>query len=369
MNARRSRIARLPHLVVVCSSFALLRCSVAPGGSPSAASPSDDAGTTIGAPGNGGGTTGSGGGGTSDASDAAAPPSGPSAPSGSSSNDGGAPSSGTDAGGEQGDDASSGTAADGGWWRPTSAAPAHFHWQLSDAFTAPADEIAGQGTIVYDIDGESNDAATVAQLHALGPNVKVVCYVDVGTYENYRSDASSFPAAVLGATNGWPGEKWLDVRQQSILMPIMQARFQSWCVDKGFDAIEPDNLDAWQNSSGFPLTEADNVSYDLAIAALAHSFNLSVGLKNVPSNAVSMEPSFDWALDEQCFEFNECDSYQTSFLAKGKAVWDVEYNTSPDCTQAASVQMNAQLRDLNLVAPGASGYVYTPCVPDTQATW
>jgi hypothetical protein len=287
------------------------------------------------------------------------------------STDAGAPATGSDAGTPPvtGDAAVPPPNSDGGWWRPGSDVPIHYHWQLSAVFAAPADEVAGSGQVVYDIDGETNTAATVATLHALGPNVKVVCYVDVGTYENYRSDAASFPASVLGSSNGWPGEQWLDVRQQSVLLPIMQARFQKWCVDKGFDAIEPDNLDGWQNTSGFPLTESDNVSYDLAIAALAHSLGLSVGLKNVPSNAAAMEPSFDWALDEQCFEFNECDSYTSSFLAKGKAVWDVEYNKAPDCAQAGSAHMNAQMRDLNLVAPGGSGYVYNPCVPDTQTTW
>jgi hypothetical protein len=199
--------------------------------------------------------------------------------------------------------------------------------------------------------------------------VKVVCYVDVGTWENYRPDASEFPASVLGNPNGWPGEKWLDVRQQSILLPIMKARFQNWCKDKGFDAVEPDNLDGWENDPGFPITEAENISYDLAIAAMGHAMGLSMGLKNLPENAPSLEPDFDWALNEQCYQYDECSYFQTSFIPKGKAVWDVEYCQSPSCTQATGAHMNAQLRDLNLVGPEASGYVYEPCIPDSQSTW
>jgi len=165
-------------------------------------------------------------------------------------------------------------------WLPSSSTPIHFHWQLSDTFKNPGDVIPGQGPIVYDIDGENNDAATVAALHALGSNVKVVCYIDVGTYEPGRSDSSQFPSAVLGAgVSGWPGEKWLDVRAQATLLPIMQARLTSWCKDKGFDGVEPDNLDAWTNNPGFPVTEADNVSYDLAIASAAHALGLSVGVE------------------------------------------------------------------------------------------
>lgn len=254
-------------------------------------------------------------------------------------------------------------------WSPTSSEPVHFHWQLSTTFSAPADIVTSDGLVVYDIDGQENDAATVAALHALGPNVKVVCYVDVGTWENFRPDEAQFPSSVLGNQNGWPGERWLDVRQQSILLPLMKARFQSWCIDKGFDAVEPDNLDAWENNPGFPITEAENISYDLAIAAMGHAMGLSMGLKNLPENAPSIEPDFDWALDEQCFQYDECSYFETSFIPKGKAVFDVEYDQAPDCSSATAAHLNAQKRDLNLVAPGQSAYVYSPCVPDTQTTW
>jgi hypothetical protein len=279
----------------------------------------------------------------------------------------------TDGGGNADAAAHDGSGAmhgDGGAvWVPTSAEPIHFHWQLSTVFSSPGDVLPGTGLIVYDIDGEENDAKTVAALHALGGNVKVVCYVDVGTWESERSDETDFPASVLGNPNGWPGEKWLDVRQQSILLPLMKTRFENWCLKKGFDAVEPDNLDAWENDPGFPITEAENLSYDRAIAAMGHAMGLSVGLKNLPENAPSLEPDFDWALDEQCYEYGECSYFETSFIAKGKAVWDVEYNQAPNCTKASAAHLNAQERDLNLVGPRAKGYLYTPCVPDSQATW
>jgi hypothetical protein len=154
----------------------------------------------------------------------------------------------------------------------------------------------------------------------------------------------------------------------------MKARFMNWCQAKGFDAIEPDNLDAWSNISG--VTKADNVAYDLAIAGVAHSLPLSVGLKNVmPSLAASEYPTFvaafDWALNEQCYEYSECAAYSAagSFLPAGKAVFDVEYNTAPTCAQANQVHMNAQKTDLDLVGAADNGYSYAPCIPDSQATW
>ena len=171
-------------------------------------------------------------------------------------------------------------------------------------------------------------------------------------------------------------ENWLLVTaaNQAVILPLMQARFENWCRSKGFDAIEPDNLDAWTNIAD--VTETDNVAYDLALGRLAHAVPLSIGLKNVmtdlaPSEYASFLALFDWALNEQCYENNECDTYTAkgSFLPAGKAVFDVEYNVSPTCTQADQVHMNAQKTDLDLVGATTKGYSYAPCVPDSQSTW
>jgi hypothetical protein len=240
-----------------------------------------------------------------------------------------------------------------------------------------ADILANQeGQVVYDIDGANSSASDVAAIHAAG--AIAVCYVDVGTLEQGRPDYSAFPSSVVGpADQGWPGENWLLVTaaNQSTILPLMKARFVNWCQAKGFDAIEPDNLDAWTNNVP-GVTESDNVAYDLAIGQLAHSLSLSIGLKNVmtdldSSQYASFLATYDWALNEQCFEYSECDAYTAagSFLPAGKAVWDVEYNVSPDCTQADQDHMNAQMTDLDLVGATASGYVYMPCVPDSQTSW
>ncbi len=231
------------------------------------------------------------------------------------------------------------------------------------------------GAVVYDVDGENSSAADVAAIHAAG--AKAVCYVDVGTLEKGRSDYSKFPSSVVGpGVSGWPGENWLLVTaaNQSIILPLMKARFADWCQAKGFDAIEPDNVDGWSNISN--ITQADNLAYDLAISQLAHALPLSIGLKNLATDLSASDlprfvSAFDWALNEQCYEYSECDAYTQSgsFLPAGKAVFDVEYNKSPDCTQANQSHINAQLTDLDLVGATSSGYKYTPCVPDNQTTW
>jgi hypothetical protein len=61
---------------------------------------------------------------------------------------------------------------------------------------------------VYDIDGLDTEASVVKKLHDQGR--KVICYLSVGSYEDWRDDANDFPAAVLGRDYpGWPGEKFV----------------------------------------------------------------------------------------------------------------------------------------------------------------
>ena len=56
---------------------------------------------------------------------------------------------------------------------------------------------------MYDIDLFDNDASVVAALHAQGR--KVVCYISVGTWEDWRPDAGDFSAPVMGkGYEGWP---------------------------------------------------------------------------------------------------------------------------------------------------------------------
>jgi hypothetical protein len=37
-----------------------------------------------------------------------------------------------------------------------------------------------------------------------------ICYIDAGTWENWRADRGRFPDSVLGRGNGWPGERSFD---------------------------------------------------------------------------------------------------------------------------------------------------------------
>jgi hypothetical protein len=226
-------------------------------------------------------------------------------------------------------------------WRP--ALNTSWQWQL----TTPVDQtVNGQ---MYDIDMFDNDASVVTSLHAQGR--KVICYISVGTFENWRPDAASFPAVVKGnAVSGWPAENWLDIRRLDILGPIMRTRLDL-CQTKGFDGAEPDNIDGYTNGTGFPLTAQDQINYNTFLANEAHARGLSVGLKNDGGQVQALLPYFDWALNEQCFQYNECNTL-APFITAGKAVFEVEYSLSISqfCLQANALNFNAMQKNLILDA-------------------
>ena len=178
---------------------------------------------------------------------------------------------------------------------------------------------------MFDVDGEDVPAATIATIHAKGAHA--ICYFSAGSFEDWRADADSFPESVKGRPlDGWPGEVWLDVRQLDELLPVMEARIAN-CQAKGFDAVEPDNVDGYTNNTGFPLTGADQIAYNKALADLAHDHGLSIALKNDVDQIEALEPFFDFALNEECAQYNECGVYDP-FVEAGKAVLHVEYRPS-----------------------------------------
>jgi hypothetical protein len=229
-----------------------------------------------------------------------------------------------------------------------------WQWQLSSLPTTPYLNVD-----MYDIDGFDAPASLVSDLHGTRQGRKVVCYISAGSYENWRPDVGQFPAAVLGKNlDGWAGERWLDIRQYGgPLGAIMRARLDM-CKAKGFDAVEPDNVDGYTNRTGFPLTKADQLAYNSWLADEAHKRGLSVALKNDNAQIPQLLPYFDWALNEECFTYSECTTADNGsfgydqFVAVGKAVMQVEYDlaTSRFCAKANAQNFNSLKKHLELDA-------------------
>jgi len=222
-----------------------------------------------------------------------------------------------------------------------------WQWQLS---ALPVD--LSVNAEMYDLDLFETEPQTIDMLHAQGR--KVVCYLSAGSWEDWRTDSQLFPASVIGnAYAGWPGEKWLDIRQIELLAPVMRFRLDL-CKAKGFDGIEPDNIDGYTNDSGFPLTYGDQIKFNRWLAYEAHQRGLSIGLKNDPEQVADLAADFDWALTEDCFSEGWCED-MLPFIQAGKPVFAAEYtdtgiSLAEICPHSQSLKINAILKHRELDA-------------------
>lgn len=225
-------------------------------------------------------------------------------------------------------------------WQPTPGTS----WQLQ----LQGEIDTGYNVQMYDIDLFDTPQSVIDQLHSQGKTV--ICYFSAGSWENWRPDADQYPAEVKGRSNGWPGEAWLDIRRLDLLGPILQARLDI-AVSKGCDGVDPDNVDGYTNNTGFPLTYQDQLTFNMWLAQEAHTRNLSVGLKNDLNQIEDLVVYFDWSLNEQCFQYDECELL-LPFIQANKAVFGVEYSGDPAqfCPQANNLSLDWLMKNLDLDA-------------------
>jgi hypothetical protein len=228
------------------------------------------------------------------------------------------------------------------FWHPAPTT-APWQWQLQGKLDPGVD------ASVFDLDGFETSKAQVAGLKAEGR--KVICYLDVGSWENYRPDRGQFPRSVRGATyEGFPEERWLDISRYSLFRKPLEARI-AMCGRKGFDAVEPDNLAGFENKTGFDLTAADQLRFNRWIARQVHRRGMAVALKNDPTQVPQLVGAFDFAIVEECFQYDECGAY-SPFVRAGKAVYEAEYELEPSeyCAQAAKLEFSAIRKSYDLFA-------------------
>lgn len=205
----------------------------------------------------------------------------------------------------------------GTWYKPI----VDTSWQIQLAVDSTHPLDTTYNVDLYDVDLFDTDKSTITTLKNSGK--KVICYFSAGSYENWRDDANDFPSTVLGTNmDGWPDEKWLDISNEA-LAPIMRARLDL-AVTKGCDGVDPDNMDGYTQNSGFTITADQQLAYNKFIANEARTRGLSVGLKNDLNQIVELEPYFDFAVNEQCNEYNEC-NLLLPFINSGKPVFNIEY--------------------------------------------
>ncbi len=192
-----------------------------------------------------------------------------------------------------------------------------WQWQLS------GDLNIGYDVEIYDIDLFDNDKTVIEKLHSM--NREVVCYFSAGTFEEWREDASYFREDELGnPLEGWPGERWVDIRSENV-REIIKRRLDL-AKKRGCDGVEPDNMDGYLNDSGFDFGPEDQLDFNRFVANESHKRGMFAGLKNDFEQTAELVDYFDFALSEECFEFDECGALSV-FVEKGKAVLNVEYDS------------------------------------------
>ncbi len=233
------------------------------------------------------------------------------------------------------------TQAGNAWWQPKPRTT----WQIQ--LDSGAVDLAYEAQ-AYDVDLFDTPAETIAQLHRLGR--KVICYFSAGSYEDWRPDAHRFRGhGIVGqALEDWPGERYLDIRRLDILGPILQDRLDL-AVEKGCDAVDPDNVQNFREPTGFDLTAEDQVRFNLWRAGQAHARGLGVGLKNDRPQIPNLVAAFDFAVDEECFTYAECEPL-LAFIRADKAVFEIEYELSPEdfCPQANAWGFSALVKPWDL---------------------
>jgi len=200
--------------------------------------------------------------------------------------------------------------------------------KLPDGQPAPA-------PVIYDVDGIINPASTVAALHDEGTHA--VCYVEVGAAGNYYSAAQEgIPttyyqqlrqAGLFGKkVRGYP-EYYLDIRSTTTVS-IVESMIDQQCAAKGFDAVETDIDEEYDDNSGFPLTKSIEEQYMTTLADYMHGLGLGWWIKNPDdtgdSYATDMYPLADAVLTEQCNQYSSCDLL--SAYEGHKAVFNAEYH-------------------------------------------
>jgi hypothetical protein len=239
-------------------------------------------------------------------------------------------------------------------WAPPPA-NASFDYQIGEAYTPPS------GVTVVSRD---HDAAAA-------PGIYNICYVNA--FQAQTADASWWKTnhndLLLHDKNG---NLVIDKDWNEILLDYSTAAKRSaltaivggWidqCASKGFKGVEPDNLDSYTRSKSL-LTESQAVAYAASLSSYAHGKGLAVAQKNDAdlSTANARSAGFDFAVAEQCADYDECQSYTATY---GNHVIVIEYSQSKftkACNTYGST-LSIVLRDVDVTAPGSGSYVFKTC--------
>ncbi|MFJ2645467.1 endo alpha-1,4 polygalactosaminidase [Streptomyces sp. NPDC087420] len=229
-----------------------------------------------------------------------------------------------------------------------------FDYQLGGPYDLPA----GVGTVVRD------------RTAAPAPGAYSICYVNafqaqpdaVGWWRKHHPDLLLRDADhALVVDEEWD-EPLLDIRtadRRRRLAGIVGGWIDG-CADRGFDAVEADNLDAYLRSDGL-IGRGQAVAFARQLATRAHRAGLALGQKNAAEmTGLRDSIGFDFAVAEECARYGECDAYARAY---DDVVFVVEYRKEDfvrACRQWGK-RLSVLLRDRDLEPAGRPGHVVARC--------
>nr|WP_242422721.1 endo alpha-1,4 polygalactosaminidase [Nocardiopsis sp. TSRI0078] len=245
---------------------------------------------------------------------------------------------------------------------------------------APAPEPPPEGPFDYQLGGAYTPAAGVATVvrDSTGrpePGLYSVCYVNA--FQTQPQDRERWleehPDLVLRSADGepvadpdWPDEYLLDTStagRRGRIADLVGGTVRT-CDERGFHAVEFDNLDSFTRSDG-ALTADDNLALAAELVADAHGRGMAAAQKNAAEAAgrAREEAGFDFAVAEECVAFDECGAYTGVY---GDGVLVVEY---PDTLGTALARVcgapgtppRTILRDRDLLTSGEEGHLRESC--------
>lgn len=232
-------------------------------------------------------------------------------------------------------DATPSSTADAGSARWMPAPGTSWQWQLDGTIDTSFDVAA------YDIDLFDTPDDVMADLHAAGR--RVICYLDTA-YEPGRPDSAQLEPYTHNEVEGWPGQFWLDVTEPAVVA-VMHDRL-ALAAERDCDAVEADDVDSRSNDPGTGITAAEQQAFIRDLAATAHGLGLSFGLKNDLEEIDQLLDDVDFAINEECFAYDECDAL-APFTGAGKAVFQTEYTDGDLAAKGDQVCPDANERDLD----------------------
>ncbi len=174
----------------------------------------------------------------------------------------------------------------------------------------------------------------------------------------------------LGDDPHWGGEYLIDVSSAG-----KRRRAADWvdqmvdgCAEKGYAAVEYDNLDSWTRFDGGPLArevpfeKRQSLAFAKLLAKRAHAAGLAVGQKNTAdiTPAQAGKVGFDFAIAEECAHYAECGRYRRVY---GDRVIAIEYHRDDflEACRTDGAEISVVLRDRQVSRPGARKYRFDSC--------